>query len=74
MVFTATDNPANIEHRLSDVQLFLIKCLLMTLIPLDYFYAEDILHSEKEHCYRALMFLTLHSLSQIYNSLKCSVK
>lgn len=65
MLFTATDNSAKIEHRLSNVQMFLTKCLLMILIPLDPFYFEDILHLEKEHCYRALMFLTLYSLSQI---------
>lgn len=56
MLFTATDNSAKIEHRLSDVQMFLTKCLLMTLIPLDPLYAEEILHSEKGYCYRPLIF------------------
>lgn len=56
MIFTATDNSAKIEHRLSDVQMFLTKCLLMTLIPLDPFYTEDILHSEKEYWCRPLIF------------------
>lgn len=56
MLFTATDNSAKIEHRLSDVQMFFTNCLLMTLIPLDPLYAEEILHLEKGYFYRPLIF------------------
>lgn len=48
MLFTATDNSAVIEHRLSDVQMFLAKWLLNTLTPLVPFCAKDILHSKRK--------------------------